>query len=172
MKRAYWKHGRIRGWLIDATGSLKCEYDPDYKARYRITGRKGKHYRQAQLMANGAVRWFYIHRLMGFSWLTPPDSPLKFIVDHKSGDSLCNRIENLRWVTITGNNLNKKCHGLKEVGGVFYPRVAGYTHMKYGTRDLELAQTIRKLVVECYVRYNSRFPNCGNEWPHKYIYKY
>ena len=172
MKCLRWKHGRIRGWLIDAKGDLHCEYDPDYLPIYRISGRKGKHYRQAQLMANGAARWFYIHRLMGFTWLRPPDNPLKFIVDHKNSDSLCNRIENLRWVTITGNNLNKKCRGLKDVDGMFYPRVAGYTHWKYGTDDLELATTIRQLLVECYVRYNCRYPTCGSEFPHYYIHKY
>ena len=172
MKGVHWKHGRILGWLIDAKGNFECEYDPDYKAQYRIAGRKGKHYKQVQLMAHGAPRWFYIHRLMGFSWLRAPDSPLKFIVDHINGDSLCNRVENLRWVTITGNNLNKKCHGLEEVDGMFYPRVAGYTHLKYGTPDVELAQTLRKLVVECYVRYNCRNPACGSEFPHKYIHKY
>ena len=172
MKRLYWKHGRIPGWMIDGKGNLHCEYDGDYKATYRITGRKGKHYRQAQLLANGGTTWFYIHRLMAFSWLRAPDSPLRYIVDHQNGDSLCNRVENLRWVTVTANNLNKQCHGLKEENGVFFPRVAGYTHKKYGTADLELAQTLRKLIVECYVRYNCRNPTCGSEFPHNYIHLY
>ena len=172
MHRVYWKHGRIRGWLIDAKGDLHCEYDRDYLPNYRIRGGKGKYYKQAQLMVNGAGRWFYIHRLMGFSWLSAPDSPLKFIVDHKNGDSLCNRIENLRWVTITGNNLNKKCIGIKQLNGLFYPRIASFTHFKYGSSNLEVAVSMRKLLVECYVRYNCRYPQCGSEFPHKYIHKY
>lgn len=167
-----WKHGRIKGWVINGKGNLRCEYDIDYLPRYRIRGKKGKHYKQAHLMVGGTLRWFYIHRLVGFSWLALPDSPLRFIIDHKNGDSLCNRVENLRWVTITGNNINKKCYGLREKDGWFSPRVASYTHSKYRTTDVELALQIRKLLVECYVRYNSRFPNCGSEFPHKYIYRY
>ena len=171
-KRVRWKHGPIRGWLIDTKGNMQCEYDPDYHPQYRIRGRKGKHYKQVQVLAAGMLRWFYIHRLMGFSWLSSPDSPLKFIIDHRNGDSLCNRVENLRWVTITGNNINKRCYGLHEEGDWFSPRIAGYTHRRYRSRDSEVALEIRKLLVECYVRYNCRFPNCGSEFPHKYIYRY
>lgn len=166
-----WKHGRLKGWSIDGKGGILCEYDADYRPQSRIRGKK-KSYRQVLLLAGQRLQWLYVHRLMAHSWLETPVSPLKFIVDHKNGDSLCNRIENLRWVTITANNINKKCLGLVETVKGFSPRIAGYVHHKYCTPDMELAKTLRTLLVECYVRYNSRFPGYGSEFPHKCIHNY
>ena len=123
-------------------------------------------------MVRSSLQWFYVHRLMGFSWLDTPDSPLKFIVDHRDGDGLNNAVENLRWVTISGNNLNRKCYGLVEKSGIFFPKIAGYVHTRYGTDDRELALTLRSLLVECYIRYNSRHPACGSGFPHIWIHKY
>ena len=171
-KALYWKHGRIRGWRIGGAGDLLCEYDSDYKPCYRIRGRPNKLYQQVHIITCGRLQWLYVHRLMAFSWLSTPDSPLRFIVDHRNGDSLCNRVENLRWVTITANNLNKKCYGLHEENGWFSPKIGGYVHRRYRTRDVDLALSLRKLLVECYVRYNTKFPNCGSGFPHNCIYKY
>ena len=172
MKSLRWKNGKVRGWKIDGRGDLHCAYDSDYKPQYRVRGRSGKFYKQVQVMVSNASRWLYVHRLMAFSWFDVPENPLLFIVDHRNSDSLCNHVENLRWVTITGNNLNKKCDGLVEKNGLFAPRVAGFTHTKYASPDRETAKMARNLLVECYVRFNTRFPDCGSSFPHSSIYRF
>jgi hypothetical protein len=81
-------------------------------------------------------------------------------------------VENLRYVTPTANQINKKCKGITEQDGLFYPKIAGYIHRKYGCDDLGLCETLRSVLVESYVRYNCRFPNNGNAFPHSSIHLY
>jgi hypothetical protein len=165
------KAGRFKNLVISARGEVAWNLDDDYVPRTRISGKKKK-YIQVQLMRNGAQKWFYVHRLMAFSWLGKSPHLLRLLVDHSDGDSLNNCVENLRWVTPTANQINKACRGIVKEDDMFYPKVAGYVHKNYGTQDEELCQDIRKVLVECYVRYNCRFPNNGNAFPHKSIHKY
>jgi hypothetical protein len=165
------KTGIFKNFLIDARGEVTWSLDKTYVFPTRISGKKKK-YVQIQLMRNGSLRWFYVHRLMAFSWLGESPHLLRLLVDHSDGDSFNNCVENLRWVTPTANQINKACRGIVEEDGMFYPKVSGYVHKTYGTQDEEVCQNIRKVLVECYVRYNCRFPNNGNSFPHKSIYKY
>ena len=77
-------------------------------------------------MRSGKLQWFYVHRLMAYSWLGPQPHPLRNIIDHIDGDSLNNSIQNLRWVTATGNQLNKKCHGIFEQDGKLHALYPAY----------------------------------------------
>jgi hypothetical protein len=165
------KTGGFKNFLIDTRGAVTWNGDGDYAPPTRISGKKKK-YVQVQIMRGGALKWFYVHRLMAFSWLGESPHLLRLLVDHADGDSLNNSVENLRWVTPTANQINKVCRGIVEEDGMFYPKVAGYVHKNYGSLDEELCQDIRKMLVECYVRYNCRFPNNGNAFPHKSIHKY
>jgi hypothetical protein len=165
------KSGVFRSLEIDGNGGVRWSGDGDYTPVTRVSGRKKK-YKQVQLMRNGSPRWFYVHRLVAFSWLGPPPHLLRFIVDHIDKNSMNNAVENLRYVTPTANQINKKCKGITEQDGLFYPKIAGYIHRKYGCDDLGLCETLRSVLVESYVRYNCRFPNNGNAFPHSSIHLY
>ena len=165
------KDGIIRFFEIDARGNISCTADPDYRVPTRIAGKK-KMYCQAQLLRNGDLRWYYVHRLMAFSWLGESPHFLRTIVDHQNGNSLDNAVHNLRWVTQTANNINKKCYGLVEEDGYFIPRISGFNHRRFRTTDKDLALMLRAQLVESYVRYNTRFPDNGSGFPHYSIHKY
>ena len=170
MRACKYREVIFRHWKIDARGNLHCTLDPTFFAPVRTTGRKKK-YLQVQLMLHGRLRWYYIHRLMAFSWLPKPKSRRLRIVDHRNGNSLDNAIENLRWVTSQGNNLNRPCYGLVREDGLFYPKVAGHIHYKFGTDDEGTAIMFRKTLVECYVNYTIRNPD-SRSYPHEYIGNY
>ena len=161
----------VKHWTIDPMGRLHCSLDSEYEAPRRLSGAK-KVYWQVQVKVKGMYKWRYVHRLMACSWLKRPKSNLLYIVDHKDGNSLNNRIDNLRWVTATANNLNRKCVGLHFNEGLYSPKIAGYVHSRYATTDKELAKELRENLVESYIRYNTRFPENGNRFPHKSIHKY
>lgn len=163
------KRGRVRHWEVDATGNFFCTLDPDYTAPLRMQGKKHK-YAMVQLMQGGTLRWFYVHRIMAFSWLGDQPHLLRRIVDHRNKVSTDNSIENLRWVTSTANNINKTCYGLVQENGKYIPRIAGFVHRRYATVDEALALNIREMLVESYVRFNCRFPDSGNEFPHYSIH--
>ena len=165
------KDGMIRFYQIDARGTISCTADEDVVVPMRIAGKK-KTYCQAQLMRCGTLRWYYVHRLMAFSWLGDSPHFLRTIVDHQNGNSLDNTVDNLRWVTQTANNINKKCYGLVEEGAYFIPRISGFNHHRFRTTDRDLALMLRAQLVESYVRYNMRFPLNGSDFPHYSIHKY
>ena len=165
------KSGRIRHFLIDAVGNITLESGEEFEVPRRIKGKK-KQYEQVQLMRGGTLRWYYVHILVCRSWHGESPHKLRVIVDHMDGDSLNNVVSNLRWVTIRANNINKTCYGLHEEEGVFYPKVVGFVHYRYGSKDEEVAQTMRRALVESYVRYNCRFPENGNDFPHRSIHIY
>ena len=163
--------GRIPNFEIDARGHVVCTLDENYTIPRRIVGKKKK-YIEVQLIRTGTIKWYLVHRLMAFSWLGPPNNIRKNLVDHIDGDSFNNNVENLRWVTHTANNINKKCHGLVKEGKLYIPKIAGYKHKRFSTPDEELCKMLRDILVESYVRYNCRFPENGNAFPHSSIHKY
>ena len=164
--------GKFKAFEIDSRGNVYCTLDPEYEIRYREFGKKKK-YRQVQLMRAGNLRWLFVHRLMAFSWLGKPKSKLLRIVDHIDGDSFNNNVCNLRWATATGNNINRACKGCVASNGLYIPKILGYEHIKYATPDYSVCQDIRRSLVECYIRFNCRFPEkSGDAFPHSSIYKY
>jgi hypothetical protein len=165
------KLGIHQHWEIDAAGNIRCTLDPTFQPVFRFSKGKKK-YIQAQLMRGRILRWFYLHRLVGYSWLGNPPHVLRFIIDHRNGNCIDNAVENLRWVTITANNMNRQCYGLVEEGGVYYPKIRGFVHRRFGTPDEGLAHDIRGMLVESYIRYNCRFPDSRHGWPHNSIHTY
>ena len=164
------KNGRIRNFLITRAGVVSCAFE-GVRVLERLQGTKKK-YKQVLLPIRGTYRWYYVHRLMGFTWLPAPHSILLRIIDHRDGNSLNNRIENLRFITTTANNLNRACFGLVETDAGWAPRILGYTHSRYATPDQELASSLRLKLVESYIRFNTRYPEKGSEFPHSSIHYY
>ena len=68
----------------------------------------GKGYRQIRL-CNGIDdrKKMYIHRLVGIHYIPNPDPINKPEIDHINRNKCDNRVENLRWVNRSENNLNK-----------------------------------------------------------------
>ena len=58
---------------------------------------------------NNIQKIFKVHRLVALNFI--PNSEEKPMVDHINRDKLDNRINNLRWVTPTENNLNQYIKG-------------------------------------------------------------
>lgn len=55
-----------------------------------------------------------IHRLIGLNYIDN-DDPLKYMIDHINRNKQDNRLENLRWVTPTENQLNKTINKNKTI---------------------------------------------------------
>ena len=151
------KSGIMRHYSISEDGTVCCTVLPEMVLRTRLQGKK-KQYSQTQIMYKGKIKWYFTHRLVAYSFLGGPSHRRKTIVDHIDGNSLNNHFRNLRWVTPTVNNLNKKCYGLVKEGSYFYPRIMGFTHLKYGSRDEEIASKLRTTLLESYIKYGNRFP--------------
>ena len=167
------KNGPIHLFEINEVGTVRCKIDHSHPIVTRIKGKR-KPYRQVQLLHNGIIKWYLVHRLMAYSWLGPRPHYLRRIVDHRDGNGLNNKIDNLRWVTSSANQLNKEVNGIIECEEtkMYYPIILKFVHVKYGTPCLETCKMLRKNLVECYIRYNCRFPECGRIYPHYSIHKY
>ena len=161
------RYGPLKFFSISRSAEITCDLDPEFEVRQRVQGKRKK-YIQVHLLQNGSLRWFYLHRLMAFSFLKPC-SPLRMIVDHIDGDAFNNNVCNLRWVTPTGNNLNRPCYGLRKVGKLYIPRIAKFEHHRFGSPDESVALEARRMLVQCYVRFTMKFPEKGNSFPHKKI---
>jgi len=71
------------------------------------------------LCKNYKKKTFKIHRLIALHYIPNPDN--KQWVDHINRIRTDNRIENLRWVTSSQNNVNRPC-----VGGVPHKNISKY----------------------------------------------
>jgi len=73
------------------------------------------------LMIDGKLKFYYLHRLVYFfhhpEW-DITDSCLDNLIDHKNGNPLDNKIENLKNVTVSQNKQNSTHYKKKEITGV------------------------------------------------------
>ena len=77
-------------------------------------------YRYVQLSKDSKNKNFQIHRLIAIAFIDNPN-PDKFdFVDHWNRDRLDNSIKNLRWVSSSGNNRNRKSTGSSKYLGVSF----------------------------------------------------
>ena len=158
---------------IDPFGNISSTLDTDYdipsKEICSPTDKLKKYYRYVLIRFGGRDRWRAVHRLMCYSWLGGFPHPLRYICDHINGDSLENSLWNLRYLTISGNNLNRKnVIGVVKYNDLWCPRIAGFIHKRYGHVDKEFAKVIRQQLVLCYIRYTNRCPGADG-YPHQNI---
>lgn len=123
----------------------------------KVKDKKGKRYAVIVPWINGKRRQIYLHRAIAMAFL--PNYHNKPQVDHKNGNSLDNRLWNLKWATASENNLNRPGwgksgtpKGVYRVGdrfkAVFRSTVLGY----YDTED-----EARAAYVEAGTAYSSSF---------------
>ena len=66
----------------------------------------GKDYQSVTLRHNGKKKYFLVHILVARAYLKNPDELP--VVNHKDGNKLNNRVENLEWITYSGNTFHSK----------------------------------------------------------------
>jgi len=86
-----------------------------------------KGYSCISLSVSGKKHTRTIHRLVGLAFLDNPNNYPE--IDHINNDKKDNRIENLRWITSSGNNRNKKFKsqylvGVSRCGSKYRSRIA------------------------------------------------
>ena len=174
-KPCRWLKGElIPQFEIDARGQVRCSIDHEFPIEERVmTDKRGKSYKFNYLRVHGGQwRWLHVHRLVCYSWLGAFPHPLRFICDHRDGDSLNNAVWNMRYVTQAANNLNRRgVNGIVKKDGRWYPKFCHYVHTRFGSDTEQQAREIRKLMREHYIRYSNRFPEADG-YPHSKIWRY
>jgi len=118
---------------------------PDGKVQNKKTKRylkPGEHngYLQVNLCKDGIYKTIMIHRLVAIHYIPNPDN--KPCVDHINRDKKDNRIENLRWVSVSENGQNRgvqknnKSTGIKNIsyqtnGYIYHKKINGQRHTKW-----------------------------------------
>lgn len=69
---------------------------------------------QVRLCKNGKPKSLLVHRLVALHFITNPGN--KKCVDHINGDKTNNKIENLRWATVSENAANSKIQSTNTSG--------------------------------------------------------
>ena len=114
-----WIHGYENLYKICKNGDvISCKFNKEKILKPRIDNRG---YLRVGLYKNKKVKNFLIHRLIAIHFI---DNPNKYqCVDHVNRNPKDNRIENLRWITQSGNNRNKKNTG-KYMKGVSFHKAS------------------------------------------------
>ena len=162
----------IQNFEVSERGDVRCTMDNSMEIETLDRERSGKTYRYVYLRHGGVWRWFPVHRIVAFAWLGASPHPLRNIVDHRDGDSLNNAVWNLRYVTVSANNLNRKgvC-GVVERDGRWFPRFCHFIHRNFGSETEDHAKEVRAILRESYIRYSNRFPD-HDDYPHHRIFRY
>lgn len=94
------KHRKIDPWANFKPSDIRAN-----------TNRSG--YRQVRIGVSGSQTTISIHRLVAKAFIPNPDG-LKD-VNHKDGDKTNNRVDNLEWISRSGNVLHAISNGLQKV---------------------------------------------------------
>lgn len=97
---------------INTNYDISTEYP--YEITKKSTGKKVKEwlndngYYRLCLNFNGVSKKYYKHQLVATQWIENDDPKHKTQIDHINRDKTDNHIENLRFVSSSQNNLNKR----------------------------------------------------------------
>ena len=111
MYRIY-KDGRVE--------SMKRKYVPNNKFLKGSINKSG--YKCVLLSKDGEEKTFKIHRLIAIAFIENPNRDKFEWVDHINQDTLDNSIKNLRWISQSGNNRNRKSGGTSKYRGVSWAK--------------------------------------------------
>ena len=87
-----------------------------------------------------------VHRLVAEAFLENPDN--NNVVDHINRNKTDNRVENLRWVTYSENNLNNHCKTREMFGLRWHKRGSGYYEIRFGPKGNEKSYGIATTLEE------------------------
>ncbi len=108
-------------YLISNYGRIKIVKTNKIKIQLKIKNKKG--YRCVRLLKKGHPYDFKVHRLVLLTFCGDP--PSGHIACHNNGNSLDNRLINLRWATSKENKKDQKehCPSLDK-NSKFYPKIS------------------------------------------------
>ena len=100
------------GYYISNKGKIKRIRIRNGKPELIKLNENTKGYYYFYLLNTKNKEKYYVHRIVAQLFLEQNKG--KYIVDHIDGNRKNNNVTNLRWVTISENNLNRKCHRERE----------------------------------------------------------
>ena len=112
-------------YTITRAGVIFDTSTQEYISVFPHDAGKGKSYMRVNLHpgSGGKKKSVLLHRLLATAFITNPEKLPQ--VDHRNSDSLDNRLENLRWVSVCQNKQNRKPRNSSGLMGITPSATAG-----------------------------------------------
>lgn len=138
----------LPGYQASSIGRIKGSGLNNFSPTFGFKNKKG--YMACNVMVKNKIYCVQIHRQVLLSFTDGPKEGEQ--CDHINRIRTDNRIENLRWATVTENALNKKTYGKSKFKGVCFLRG------KYKTKDGTIKNYIR---IKSQITINKNTRNLG-----------